>query len=162
MKIIQDFKCFSLDDISINNKKCIDFELTKYQQTKWKFLEEKVYFIESSLHWNMLLFYLYNNIENINRNIKFNIKHKYDKYYTLSVEISKINKELESILFTFFYYDIHNNDEIKNKINDNIKLKLITYKWNNIYMNIIENKIEKEHKYYKNNSFITLKKEILK
>lgn len=158
MKIIQDFKCFSLDDISINNKKYIDFELTKYQQTKWKFLKERIYFIESSLHWNMILFYLYNNIENTNKDIEFNIKHKYDKYYTLSIEFIKINKELESILFTFFYYDIHNNDKIKNEINNNTKSKLITYKWNNIYMNIIEKKIEKEHKYYNKKNFIILEK----
>ena len=134
MKIIQDFKCYALNETN-SKKTSIDFELTKYQQTKWKFFKENTYFIESSIHWNMLLFYIYNN-QNENKNkISFLLQKKTNSYYTFSVEINEINQELESIIFLFFYYDIHNRDENVINIRQNI------YEWNNLYLDIKEKKI---------------------
>lgn len=129
MKIIQDFKCYELrnKDNSFNYK-YIDFELTKYQQTKWKFYKEKIYFIESSIHWNMLLFYIYNNDKN--NKISITIQKKINNYYTFIVNIDKIDKELESIIFLYFYYDIHNRGEYILNESKNI------YKWNNLYLDL--------------------------
>lgn len=157
MKIIQTFKCNPI--LSNYKNKCIDFEITKYQQTKWIFNDEKVYFIESSIHWNMLLFYLYQNIND--KNINYQLKLLENKYYSLTIEFDKIDKNLELILFIFFYQDIH-NDKInvnKNEYKNSEKFP-ITYKWNNLYMNLINKSIEKEAKFIvvSNNSN---KKEIL-
>lgn len=133
MKIIQDFKCFPLNENENKNKNDIDFELTKYQQTKWKFYNENIYFIESSIHWNMLLFYIYNN-KNTN-NLEYFLEKKNNSYYTLIVDINNLNKELESIIFLFFYYDIHNRNKKVLFCDNNI------YKWNNIYLDLKEKKV---------------------
>lgn len=132
MKIIQDFKCYPLTENSLQ-KKSIDFELTKYQQTRWKFYNENIYFIESSIHWNMLLFYIYNHQNE--KNISFKIQKKNKSFYTFTVEINKIDIELESIIFLFFYYDMHNREENINNQKENI------YRWNNLYLDIKEKKI---------------------
>ena len=74
MKIIQDFKCYALNNNNNNNNnKYIDFEITKYQQTLWKFYDKEVYFIESTLHWNMILFYAFKNHDSnkFSLNLKF-------------------------------------------------------------------------------------------
>lgn len=135
MKIIQDFKCYLLSKKNIKNTKHIDFEITKYQQTYWKFYDQGIYFIESTLHWNMILFYIYKNY-NSNK-ISLNLNEKINNYYTLNIEINEIDKELELILMIFFYYDLHNRNE--NLCIDN---KLNIYKWNNFYINLNDKKIE--------------------
>lgn len=138
MKIIQDFKCYDLNENEFENKsKHIDFEITKYQQTIWKFYHKKIYFIESSLHWNMLLFYIYKNNNLKLNNIKYEISKKINNYYTLNINIKEIDKELELILFTFFYYDLHNRNE-----NFCIDDKLSLYKWNNFYIDLKTKKIK--------------------
>lgn len=133
MKIIQDFKCYSLNETELKEIS-IDFEITKYQQTKWKFVKENIYFIESSIHWNMLLFHIYNNQNNKSK-ISFDLQKKGNCYYTFSVDINEIDKELESIIFLFFYYDIHNRTENVLNVQQNI------YEWNNLYLDIKEKKI---------------------
>ena len=75
MKILQDFKCFPIKNDIKQKNKLIDFELTQYQQTKWKFYDQDIYFIESTIHWNMLLFYIYNNI-NKDNNLQFTLQKK--------------------------------------------------------------------------------------
>lgn len=134
MKIIQCFKCFSMDDNSYSNNNNINFEITQYQQTKWIFNNYNKYFIESSLHWNMLLFYIYNHQQE--NNIEYNLKHYKDNHYILTIDIKDINKEIETILFTFFYYDIHNDYNKIKKIKNNY-----IFEWNNFYVNLIDKKI---------------------
>ena len=133
MKIIQDFKCYPLTENSFKKNNSIDFELTKYQQTRWKFYNKNIYFIESSIHWNMLLFYIYNHQDG--KNISLKIQKKNNFYYTFRVEINKIDTELESIIFLYFYYDMHNREENVFNQKENI------YKWNNLYLDTKEKKI---------------------
>ena len=58
---------------------------------------------------------------------------------------------MESILFQFFHYDLQNgNTKLENfHLSEFISKNKIrtTIKWNNLYMNVQKNKIEKEHKY---------------
>ena len=131
MKILQDFKCFPIKNYNKQKNKLIDFELTQYQQTKWKFYEQDIYFIESTIHWNMLLFYIYNNTT---KNCEYSFKKKDNNFYTLIINIKEIDKELESILFLYFYYDMYNRKNNISHYSQNI------YKWNNLYLDI-DNKI---------------------
>lgn len=134
MKILQDFKCFPIKNDIKQKNKLIDFELTQYQQTKWKFYDQDIYFIESTIHWNMLLFYIYNNI-NKDNNLQFTLQKKNNYYYTLIVNIKEINKELESIIFLYFYHDMYNRN--KNLLHHSQNI----YKWNDLYLDIINKKI---------------------
>lgn len=81
----------------------------------------------------MLLFYFYNHQDG--KNISLKIQKKNNCYYTFIIEINKIDSELESIIFLYFYYDMHNREQNVLNQKENI------YKWNNLYLDIKEKKI---------------------
>ena len=116
----------------------IKYKYLKYQQIEWTFGKYNCTIIESSIHWNLLFFELIRSDENI----KYEIK-KEKKYIEISIEIINVyDKNIEHIILAFFNYACKKIDIEENLIMNDNKF-LVTYFWNDMYIDLIDNKISK-------------------
>ena len=168
MKIKQNFIYSNHDGIGEkkdNDTRCISYNMMKYQQIKWIFSEYGISIIESSVHWTLIFFNIYLNGDKF---IEYSMNILDNKNVEIIVNIKNVRSiETEPIVLTLFSYYIQNNKidiESQGPLCISSSDALTTYRWNDIHVDLVENKVvdDKRYrsrkdilKYLNNNSSVT-------
>lgn len=147
MKLKQRFRYSCDKDVCVkedcDGDRDLSYNVLKYQQLRWTFLKyNNIDITESCLHWTLIFFNIYFNGD---RFIDYTIDILNNKHMDLIVDIKDVHcSEMEPIILSLFSYYIQNNSielsgqgDLCNSAN-NI---LVTYKWNDVYIDLVENKI---------------------